>query len=88
MKKIILLAVVAASVTIVSCRKERTCSCTWTNTTTPTTGASTTSTGTYKVTMDKQKSKDFRLTQGCYDTKSTQTFTNYTTVQENKCVVE
>lgn len=78
MKKIILLASVVGLMAV-SCKKERTCSCTVTSTTTTTFGSSTTtssSTSTWKTTREKDTKKNFRRDAGCtnYETTSTSTF--------------
>jgi hypothetical protein len=89
MKKIILLAVVAVSVTMVSCRKELTCECTNTTVFTPAGGGTgSTVSSTTKTTKDKQKKKDFRLTESCYNTTATQTYIYGTFVETAKCEVK
>jgi hypothetical protein len=75
MKKIFILALVAAAATT-ACRKERTCECT-TKTTTVTTGygaGQTEYVTSNKVTKAKQKKKDFRLSENCYSYKTTDTY--------------
>ncbi len=89
MKKIILLAVVAVAVTSASCRKTRTCDCSTASslvvvvngtTTTNPTGSGYPQTTSDKITMDKQKSIDFREYGGpngggCYSKTTTNTYT-------------
>ncbi len=92
MKKIILIAIVAVAVTV-ACRKERTCDCTITNTAVSSAGTATTS-KTVKTTIDKQKKKEFREINQCYDytavqTKSVGTATNMVTYTDDyKCEVK
>ncbi len=85
MKIIILLGAVVIVTTTTACRKERTCDCEIT--TTVSTGSNITTTKyTKKVTKDKQKAKQFRINEGCYNLNSTTTTTNnITTTVENQC---
>ena len=90
MKKTILFAVVAVAVMSASCRKERVCTCNWTNTTVSSSGGNsttTTSTGTDKVTMNEIKKRDAIVWGTCTDhtTKSTntQTFGGVTFTTDN-----
>jgi len=93
MKKILILAVVAGAVAT-SCRKELTCECSVTSTFTPASGgAATTTNYTTKYTKDKQKKKEFRYSQQCYDFTDTQTTTTPTisagtSVDHYKCEVK
>ena len=68
MKKIILLATVALSITAVSCRKERTCECLTTRTEARTGfGAETTvENSSTKFTKEKQKKKEFKYSTSCF----------------------
>jgi hypothetical protein len=70
MKKIILFAIVAAAVTMASCRKERTCNCTTTSTY-PVGNTTYTSTSSVKITTEKQRKKFFKAHNDCYSTTTT-----------------
>ncbi len=72
MKKTLLLAVIALSLGATSCRKERTCECKTTETEVISGyGAQTNITNSsYKVTMAKQKKKQFKWSQNCFSTSS------------------
>jgi hypothetical protein len=71
MKKNILLIIAVASITIVSCRKERTCECTTTNTDVRTGNnpGTTVSTSSTKLTKAKQKKNEFKYASDCFSTK-------------------
>lgn len=76
MKKTLILAVVALSLTTVSCKKDRTCDCTVTETkvTTNPAGSFTNSdTWTTKQTAEKQSKKYFRMDNNCYNSTETDT---------------
>lgn len=92
MKKIILLAAVA-SLTLASCAKERTCSCTYNNTAVTTVGGNsttTTSTSTDKYTKERDTKKNFRRNELCtnWETSNTQNFGSATVVQTVKATCE
>jgi hypothetical protein len=70
MKKMIFLAIVTAAVTMVSCRKERSCSCTTTETNTYG-NFTNTSTSTDKITVEKQRKKFFKAHYDCYSSHTT-----------------
>ncbi len=85
MKKIILIAAVITITVSTACRKERTCDCEITTTVSSGTTI-TTKKYTKKITKDKQKAKQFRISEGCYNLNSTTTSTdNVTTTVENEC---
>lgn len=75
MKKIILSGIIAAAVITTSCRKERTCDCRTTETTVRTGFGPVTEVATseYKVTMEKQKKGEFKLTTNCVSSTETRT---------------
>jgi hypothetical protein len=76
MKKSIFMAVIAVAVISASCRKTRTCECKNTSTTV-TTGyqaGTTTETTSSKVTAERQKKQDFKMSNNCFSTKGTYTF--------------
>ncbi len=75
-KEIFFVAIATLAVTLASCRKERTCECK-TNTTEVRTGnnpSTTAYTTTSKLTVAKQKKKEFTYTSNCFSTKTTNTF--------------
>lgn len=78
MKKVILLAVIAVAASSTACRKQRTCDCVTTRTTVTTgMGAGTeTDISSYKVTMDKQRKRDFKTKTDCISTREVNTY-NY-----------
>lgn len=98
MKKTILLAVGIIAISTVSCKKARTCSCSYTSTTvtnyTIGGGSSTTdiTNGTSESTTEKSTKKNFRKTDGCYSTtiKSTDSGTGWTsaTTDETTCTLK
>lgn len=90
MNKIILLSAIVISIAAISCKKERSCECTYTNTTVTTfnSGGTFTNTdvSTSKVTAEKQTKKFFRTHNACYSytSKNTQIESNYTDVTTNE----
>ncbi len=96
MKKPILLAVAIIAISTVSCKKERTCSCTYSKTTVTsyTGGGSDTdvTNGSTESTTEKSTKKNFRKNNGCYSTttKSTDSGTGWTsaTTREETCTVK
>jgi NAD(P)H-hydrate repair Nnr-like enzyme with NAD(P)H-hydrate dehydratase domain len=78
MKKLILLALIAAAVSSTSCRKERTCECVTTETTVATgMGAGTeTEISSYKETIAKQRKKEFIIKTDCISTRDVRTNSN------------
>jgi hypothetical protein len=92
MKKLVILIVIVVTAAT-ACRKERTCECDVTQTKTPSNGGKDTSVvSNYKITKDRQKKKQFRYSEKCYEysttqTKSTSTFTG-TEVFHYDCKME
>lgn len=85
MKKIKVLIFLATLTVATACRKERTCECEVT-TTVSTASGTTIKKYTKKVTKDKQKAKQFRISEECYNLNTTTTGTNnVTTTVENAC---
>jgi hypothetical protein len=89
MKKLVILTIVTLAAAT-ACRKERTCECDVKHTKSPASGGKdTTTVSSYKITKDKQKKKQFRYSEKCYNysttqTRSTPTFTG-TEVYEYTC---
>ncbi|MCW3076656.1 MAG: hypothetical protein JWO32_1265 [Bacteroidetes bacterium] len=81
MKKILLIAAVAG-LAMVSCKKDRVCTCTSTSTTTYN-GVSTSGTYTQDVNLVKVSKRTAKL--ACIHTKSTYSNSNSTTVDETDC---
>ena len=80
MKKITILAVAALAISFASCKKDRTCTCTYT--TTPAGGAAYTSTD--EITIKKAKKKD-ALNGQCRSVSSQQTAPVSGTKYESNC---
>lgn len=75
MKKNIVVGVIAVAVLSTSCRKERTCECKTTETTVRTGSGAVTDIemSSYKLTMSKQKKKEFKLMSNCVSSKEQHT---------------
>lgn len=75
MKKIIPITFITLALVSVSCRKERTCECTSTETTVTSglTPGTETNVYSYKVSMEKQKKKEFKWMTDCVSTKEQHT---------------
>ena len=91
MKKITLLAVVALAVTFTACKKDRTCTCTWTPVSSTTNGVAATNLGTggtwvFKMTDVKKGAATSQCATG--ENTNTSSYTTggtvYTTVSVNK----
>lgn len=78
MKKTVVLALLAGVLAITACRKKRTCECVITETTVTTgMGAGTeTEIASEKITIEKQRKKEFITKTDCISTKETNTY-NY-----------
>jgi len=88
MKKIVILAIATVALTIVSCKKERTCSCTITSTSAMN-GVSVSSTSTSKDKYEKVSKKEIRRYEGCVSMTSSQTFTSgMVTTSTTDCTIE
>ncbi len=81
MKKILLIAAVAG-LAMVSCKKDRTCTCTSSNSYTSG-GLTTSTTGTQDYTIVKVSKHTAKL--ACIHSKSTNSGSNYTSVAETDC---
>ncbi len=75
MKKILPAVVITVAVFATSCRKERTCECKTTQTTVRTgfDAHTETESSSYKITMAKQRKRDFKLMSDCVSTRDTHT---------------
>lgn len=89
MKKINLVIAVAFALTVVSCKKERTCDCTTTSTSSP---GTTTTTTSKKWTIEKDSKKNAKRDSQCFDRKevNTQTIagTSVTFTDDIKCTLK
>lgn len=84
MKKLILIAAVTG-LSMVSCKKDRVCSCTYSKTTTSN-GISVAQTSNFEVVYVKETKRISKLS--CVHTKTTENKTNSTVVRETNCVLK
>jgi hypothetical protein len=93
MIKKLMILVAALIVVTTACRKERTCECEVTHTKTPASGGKDTSVVyTTKITKEKQRKKQFRYSEKCYEYSTTQTTSSPTfsgtEVYHHECKME